>query len=107
MCTVTHVVAELTCPWEEGVPVVVKGDGHDSVSQVEGLLYAISMVDVNVDVQDTWMILEQLEDGDDDVVDVAESTGFEPGTHREPQRCLLFKRDVEDHAHLNRSYFLA
>lgn len=31
--------------------ILVKGDCHDPVSSVEGLLHAVTMVDVNVDVQ--------------------------------------------------------
>lgn len=36
--------------WEE-VPILVEGDGHDSVGGVEGLLHAVAVVDVDVHVQ--------------------------------------------------------
>lgn len=32
----------------EVFPILVKGDGHDSVCGVEGLFHSITMVDVNV-----------------------------------------------------------
>lgn len=35
----------------EVLPVLVKGDGHDSVCGVEGLLHAVAVVNVDVDVQ--------------------------------------------------------
>ena len=34
----------------------MEGDGHDSVCEVEGLLHAITMVDVDVDVQDSRVV---------------------------------------------------
>lgn len=35
----------------EVLPILVKGNGHDSVSGVESLLYTITMVHVYVNVQ--------------------------------------------------------
>lgn len=35
----------------EVFPVLVKGNSHDSVCGVEGLLHPVTVVDVNVDVQ--------------------------------------------------------
>lgn len=46
--------------------------GHDAIGRVERLLDAVAVVDVNVNVQDALVVLEQLEDGQDDVVGVAE-----------------------------------
>ena len=43
---------------EEGIAVFVKGDCHDPIGQVERLLYPITMVNVNIDVEDSWMISE-------------------------------------------------
>ena len=34
------------------------------------------MVDVDVNVQDPWVVFEELEDREDDVVDVAKARGF-------------------------------
>ncbi len=56
--------------------LLVKGDGHDSIREIEGLLDAIPMVDVNVDVQHSRMHLEQLQDANDNVIDVAEAGGL-------------------------------
>lgn len=41
---------DIPSPWEE-FAVFVEADCHDSVCCVEGFLYTISMVDVDVDVQ--------------------------------------------------------
>ena len=48
-------------------------ESHDAVGAVEGLLDAVAVVHVDVDVQDARVDLEQLEDGQHDVVDVAEA----------------------------------
>jgi hypothetical protein len=50
----------------------VQTDGHDPVGRIECLLDAVSVVDVDVDVEDSFVIPEELEDAEDDVVDVAE-----------------------------------
>ena len=39
-------------------------------------LHTISMVNIDVNVQHPLMVLEQLQDGKDNVVDVAEATGL-------------------------------
>lgn len=62
---------------EERVAVLVKRHGHDAVGQVEGLLHAVAVVYVDVDVENARVILEQLEDGDVDVVYVAEARRLE------------------------------
>lgn len=62
---------------EEAVFVVfVEGEGHDAVGGPEGLLHAVAVVDVDVDVQDARVVAQELEDGEDDVVDVAEAGGL-------------------------------
>lgn len=48
---------------------------HHSVGEIERLLDAISVVDVDVDVEHTRVHFEELLDGEDDVVDVAEAGG--------------------------------
>jgi hypothetical protein len=49
---------------------------HDPVGEVEGLLDAVPVVDVDVDVQHARVHLEQLQDGQHDVVHVAEARGL-------------------------------
>lgn len=51
----------------------MEGHGHDAVRQVEGFLHAVAMVNVDIDVENPRVVLEQLQDADDDVVDVAEA----------------------------------
>ena len=51
-------------------------DCHDPVCGVERLLDSVPMVDVNVNVQDSLVILEEFKDGKDDVVDIAEARCF-------------------------------
>lgn len=56
---------------------------HTPVCQVEGLLNSVPMVDVNVHVQHPRMVLEQLQDGQHQIIDVAE-----PCRYRAPfSRC--------------------
>jgi hypothetical protein len=38
-------------------PHLVKGDRHDSISGVKGLLHAVSVVNVNVDVHNPLVVL--------------------------------------------------
>ena len=78
----------------EKIAVLVEGKGHDTVCGVKGLLHAIPVVNVNIDVQDALMPFEQFEDAEDDVVHVAE-----------PRRLALLgmvhaTRPVDDHVRL-------
>mmetsp|Transcript_9054 Transcript_9054/g.30018 ORF Transcript_9054/g.30018 Transcript_9054/m.30018 type:complete len:336 (+) Transcript_9054:57-1064(+) len=58
---------------EEVAARLMEGECHDAVGEVEGLLDAVAVVDVNVHVQHARVYLEQLQDGQHDVVDVAEA----------------------------------
>ena len=53
--------------------VFVEGEGHDAVGAVEGLFDAVAVVDVDVDVEHTRVVEEEVPDREDYVVDVAES----------------------------------
>ena len=53
--------------------VLVKGRRHHAVGRVEGLLHAVAVVDVNVNVQHARVHLEQLQDAQHAVVDVAKA----------------------------------
>ena len=57
----------------EVLAVLVERDGHDAIGGVEGLLDAVAVVHVDVDVEHALVVLEQLENGEHDVVDVAEA----------------------------------
>ena len=46
-------------PREEVVSVLVEWYGHDAVGEVEGLLHAVPVVDVDVDVEDAGEILKR------------------------------------------------
>lgn len=59
---------------KESAAVLVERYGQDLVSQHEGLLDAISMVDVYVNVQHPSVVLQQLQDRQHDVIDIAEAT---------------------------------
>lgn len=48
----------LTGSWKKVVAVFVEGHGHDAVRQVKGFLYAIAMVDVDVDVENPRVVPE-------------------------------------------------
>jgi hypothetical protein len=79
---VRAVVGEVARAREEGHAVararaeLVEGDGHHAVGRVEGLLDAVAVVDVDVDVEHSLVELKELEDGEHDVVGEAEARGF-------------------------------
>ena len=59
---------------EEVLVVFVEADGHDAVGVVESLLYPVPVVNVNVQVQHPRVHLQQLQNAQNYVVDVAETT---------------------------------
>ena len=54
----------------------MEGEGHHSVCGPEGLLDAVAVVHVDVDVQHAGVVAQELQDGEHDIVDVAEAGGF-------------------------------
>ena len=50
--------------------------GHNSVRRVERLFDAITMVTVDVDVQDARISAQEFDNAQDDIVDIAEPRGF-------------------------------
>ncbi|KAI4136886.1 MAG: hypothetical protein LQ340_008112, partial [Diploschistes diacapsis] len=56
--------------------VLVKGERHDPVRRPEGLLDPVAVVHVDVDVQHARVRVQQLQDRQHDVVDVAEARRF-------------------------------
>ncbi len=58
MCHVFVGFHPFTCSWEEEVAKLVKGDGHDSVREIESLLDPVAMVNVNINVQHARMVPE-------------------------------------------------
>lgn len=54
----------------------MEGEGHDTVGRPEGLLDTITMVYIYIDIKDPWVMQEELEDGEHDIVNVAESRGL-------------------------------
>ena len=52
----------MACSWEVIFEFMERA-GHDSIGKVEGFLNSISMVDINVDVQDSLVCFEELKDG--------------------------------------------
>mmetsp|Transcript_7849 Transcript_7849/g.19970 ORF Transcript_7849/g.19970 Transcript_7849/m.19970 type:complete len:228 (+) Transcript_7849:888-1571(+) len=56
----------------------MEGHRHDAVREIEGLLDAVAVVDVDVEVQHARVVLEQLQDGQHQVVEVAEPAGLCP-----------------------------
>ena len=66
-------VSDVSSAWEEGAAKLVEADCHDSVSGQEGFLDAIAVMDIDVHVQHPLVILQQFQDGQYNVVDVAEA----------------------------------
>ena len=51
----------------------MEGNCHDPVCGVESLLNTISMMNVDVNVQDPLVVLQQLQNSQDDIVHIAEA----------------------------------
>jgi hypothetical protein len=56
---------------EELLPIFVERDSHDSISVVKGFFHPIAVMNVDINVQHTCMPLQQLQDGNHNVVHVA------------------------------------
>lgn len=67
---------QVSCVGEETLFVLVEANCHHPVGVVEGLLDPISMVHINIEIEHSRVELEELEDAEDDVVDVAEATSI-------------------------------
>lgn len=50
-CSVAH-----TSSWKKVVSIFVEGHGHDAVSQVKGFLYTVTVMNVDVNVEDPGMV---------------------------------------------------
>ncbi len=48
-----------TCSREEVVAIFVERQRHDAVRQIERLLHAVPMVDVDINVQHAWVVSEE------------------------------------------------
>mmetsp|Transcript_26272 Transcript_26272/g.36667 ORF Transcript_26272/g.36667 Transcript_26272/m.36667 type:complete len:200 (+) Transcript_26272:460-1059(+) len=57
----------------EILPIFVKRGRHDSVRVVKSLFHPIPMVDVDVDVEHPRIVVEQLEDCQNNIIDVAKA----------------------------------
>ena len=52
---------------------LVEGACHDSIGEVEGLLYSVTMMDVDINVQDALKSFQQLQDGQNTIINVAKT----------------------------------
>lgn len=62
-----------TSAWKEIIAILMKTNSHHSVAQIECLFDSIAMVDVNVEVEHARIDLEELKDGQDDIIYITES----------------------------------
>lgn len=69
-------IIQATCP-REVISVLMKGDGHDSVSREECLFHTVAMVAVNVDVKDALVGLEKLKYAKHTIVHIAKAARLE------------------------------
>ncbi len=53
--------------------IFMETDSHDSVSSVESFLHTVTVMDININVENTLVIFEQLQDAHDDIVDITET----------------------------------
>lgn len=68
-------ILQRSCPGKE-LAVLVERARHDAVGRVEGLLHAVAVMAVNVDVEHARDGAEELQDAEHDVVDEAEPGGL-------------------------------
>ena len=61
-------ITELTSSWEV-LAVLVEGDGHDTVGGIESLLNAITVVNININVEDSLLEPQELDDAENDVLE--------------------------------------
>jgi len=54
----------------------VKADRHNSIGSVKGLFDTISVMTIDVNVEYAGVRPKEFQDGENDVIDVAESGGF-------------------------------
>ena len=54
---------EPSCPWEEIFSVLMEGNGHASVAQVESLLNPIAVMDIDIQVKNSGVNLQKLQNG--------------------------------------------
>lgn len=52
-CSAAH-----TSSWKKVVSIFVEGHGHDTVSQVKSFLYTITVMNVDVNVEDSGVVSE-------------------------------------------------
>ena len=64
--------------WEEIVSILVKTDSHNAVGCVEGLLNTISVVYIDIDVQNPRVVLQQFENCKYEIINIAKSRGLSP-----------------------------
>lgn len=68
--------------WEK-IAVSVEGNCHYSVGAVKGFLHPVSMMNINIDVKHSVLILEKFQDSQNDIIYIAKPT------------CLHFLRMVQ------------
>ena len=64
---------QIARPREEVVPILVERHRHDPVGSQKRFLHSITMVDVNVNIQHPVVILQQLQNGQHNVIDITEA----------------------------------
>lgn len=68
-------IIDMSCS-REVVLEFVEGAGHDSVGQVERFFNSVAVVDVDVDVQHALVGLQQLQNGQHAIIDIAKPWCF-------------------------------
>jgi hypothetical protein len=72
-------VAKLTSTWKV-LAVLMEGNGHDSVCGIERFLNAITVVDVDVDVQNPLLEPEELNNAEDDIYKSLTPSSYKQGS---------------------------
>jgi hypothetical protein len=66
-------VLDIASAWEE-ISISMERYCHDSICAVEGFLDSISMMHVDVNIEYSVMVFQELQDSEDYIIDIAEAT---------------------------------
>ena len=53
-------VHQISCTWEEAVPITMEAYRHHPVRCVKSLLYSVTMMNIYIDIEYSVVIFEQL-----------------------------------------------
>lgn len=68
-------IIDMSCTWEIIFKFMERAS-HDSISKVKGFLNTITMMDINIDIQDSLKSFEKFQNSENTVINIAKSWGL-------------------------------